>query len=216
VFFQFWQGARPSEATALRRENIDLRYSTARIHRSRVQGNEDGTKNVKSNREVHLHDNVVELLSKQKPAPVKSKRGDYFFTTPAGTPIDESNFYKREWLPILKAMKIRQRPFKNTRHSYVSFLYSIGASPGFLSKQTGDSTKTLEANYAKYLAGADSTRDFVEDQIRKSGTHPKPASDVDHSPAPPETKKPSISQGLKDGAGEEGRTPDLMLGKHTL
>ena len=31
VFFQFWQGARPSEATALRRENIDLRYSTARF-----------------------------------------------------------------------------------------------------------------------------------------------------------------------------------------
>jgi DNA-binding transcriptional LysR family regulator len=30
------------------------------------------------------------------------------------------------------------------------------------------------------------------------------------------TKKPSISRGLKDGAGEEGRTPDLMLGKHTL
>jgi hypothetical protein len=29
-------------------------------------------------------------------------------------------------------------------------------------------------------------------------------------------KKPLISQGLKAGAGEEGRTPDLMLGKHTL
>jgi hypothetical protein len=29
-------------------------------------------------------------------------------------------------------------------------------------------------------------------------------------------KKPLISQGLKNGAGEEGRTPDLMLGKHTL
>ena len=29
-------------------------------------------------------------------------------------------------------------------------------------------------------------------------------------------KKPSISQGLETGAGEEGRTPDLMLGKHTL
>ena len=33
---------------------------------------------------------------------------------------------------------------------------------------------------------------------------------------PSEKKKPPISQGLKDGAGEEGRTPDLMLGKHTL
>ena len=29
-------------------------------------------------------------------------------------------------------------------------------------------------------------------------------------------KKPLVSQGLEDGAGEEGRTPDLMLGKHTL
>jgi hypothetical protein len=27
-------------------------------------------------------------------------------------------------------------------------------------------------------------------------------------------KKASISQGLKDGAGEEGRTPDLMRGTH--
>jgi integrase len=44
----------------------------------------------------------------------------------------------REWLPILKAKKIRPRPFYNTRHSYVSFLYSIGASSGFISKQTGD------------------------------------------------------------------------------
>ena len=31
-----------------------------------------------------------------------------------------------------------------------------------------------------------------------------------------EKKKPLRKQGLKDGAGEEGRTPDLMLGKHTL
>jgi hypothetical protein len=115
-----------------------------------------------------------------------------------------------------QVMKIRQRPFKNTRHSYVSFLYSIGASPGFISKQTGDSIKTLEANYAKYLAGADTTRDFVEDQIRKSGTQPKPRLEESHAPAPLEKKKPLISQGLKGGAGEEGRTPDLMLGKHTL
>jgi integrase len=51
VFFQFWQGARPSEAMALRREDIDLRYCTAQIHRSRVQGSEAGTKTVRSNRE---------------------------------------------------------------------------------------------------------------------------------------------------------------------
>jgi len=32
---------------------------------------------------------------------------------------------------------------------------------------------------------------------------------------PSETKKPPENRGLKDGAGEEGRTPDLMLGKHS-
>lgn len=29
-------------------------------------------------------------------------------------------------------------------------------------------------------------------------------------------KKPLVSQGLKSGAGDRGRTDDLMLGKHTL
>lgn len=33
---------------------------------------------------------------------------------------------------------------------------------------------------------------------------------------PRKNKKPLSYQGLKSGAGEEGRTPDLMLGKHTL
>jgi integrase len=216
VFFQFWQGTRPSEAIALRRADVDLRYATAGIHKSIVQGHEGGTKTVRSNRQIHLHDNVVRILSEENPAPLSVRPDDFLFTTPEGTPIDESNFYKREWLPILRAKKITSRPFYNTRHSYVSFLYSIGAKSGFISSQTGDSIKTLESDYAKYIKEADDNRDFVENQIQKSATLVKPASHVDHSPAPSEKKKPLISQGLKTGAGEEGRTPDLMLGKHTL
>jgi len=216
VFLHFWQGPRPSESTALRREDIDLRYATARIHRSLVQGHEGGTKTVRSNREIHLHDNVVEVLKQENPEPLSVDPEDYFFTTTTGSPIDIGNFYKREWLPILKAKKIRPRPFYNTRHTYVSFLYSIGARSGFISSQTGDSIKTLEKDYAKYIKEADDNRDFVEDQIQKSATLVKPTNDVDHSPTPPEIKKPPENQGLKNGAGEEGRTPDLMLGKHTL
>ena len=216
VFFHFWQGPRPSESTALRREDVDLRYRTANIHRSRVQGHEAGTKTVRSNREIHLHDNVVEVLKIKNPEPPTENPDDYFFTTLEGTPIDETNFYKREWLPVLRANKIPLRPFYNTRHTYVSFLYSIGASSGFISQQTGDSIKTLEADYAKYIEEADSRRDFVEEQIQKSETQAKPRSDVDVSPTPPEIKKPPKNRGLKIGAGEEGRTPDLMLGKHTL
>ena len=126
-----------------------------------------------------------------------------------------SNFYKREWVPILRANKIRLRPFYNTRHSYVSFLYSIGPKSGFILSQTGDSIKTLETDYAKYIKEADDNRDFVESQIQKSATLVKPADDVSNSPTPPEKKKPPRNRRLKSGAGEEGRTPDLMLGKHT-
>jgi hypothetical protein len=32
----------------------------------------------------------------------------------------------------------------------------------------------------------------------------------------PEIKKALFSQSLEDGAGDRGRTGDLMLGKHTL
>jgi hypothetical protein len=64
----------------------------------------------------------------------------------------------------------------------VSFLYSIGAKSGFISSQTGDSIKTLETDYAKYIKEADDNRDFVENQIQKSAPLVKPGDDASNSP----------------------------------
>jgi len=218
VYWQFWTGARPSESLALRHEDLDLRYSTAKIHRSRVQGHESGTKTLRSNREIHLHSNLVEVLRNHLPLQVNPE--DYVFTTPRGTPIDEVNFYRREWLPILRrSPEVRPRPFYNTRHSYTSFLFSIGAKPAFVSAQTGDSIRTLEKYYAKYIPEADSGREFVERTILNSATLVQPEAReklVANANTPPQRKKPLSYQGLKDGAGDRGRTDDLMLGKHTL
>ncbi len=58
----------------------------------------------------------------------------------------------------------------------------------------------------------DERRDFGQ----ASGAQIKPASEMIAPLLTRDQKKPLISQGLKTGAGEEGRTPDLMLGKHTL
>jgi integrase len=217
VCHQFWTDARPSEACAVREKSVDLLYQREKIARSRVQGHEAGTKTKRSNREIHLHDNLVGVLKAHKPPSEEPE--NHLFVTPEGTPIDESNFYKREWLPTLKRLNIRPRPFYNTRHSYTSFMLSIGAKLAFVSAQTGDSIKTLEARYAKYIPDADTGRELVEENILKSETEVKPLDKIGtaaDSPAPPEIKKPLENQGLKDGAGEEGRTPDLMLGKHTL
>ncbi len=94
---------------------------------------------------------------------------------------------------MLRVLKIRPRPFYNTRHSYVSFLYSIGARSGFISSQTGDSIKTLESDYAKYIQEADTNRDFVENQIQKSATQVKPSSVIDMASPTPKTQKPWVS-----------------------
>ena len=98
-------------------------------------------------------------------------------------------------------------------------MLSIGAKLAFVSAQTGDSIKTLEAHCAKYIPDADTGRELVEENILKSETEVKPLDKTGtdaNSPTLPENEKPLENQGLKTGAGEEGRTPDLMLGKHTL
>ena len=156
----------------------------------------------------------MEVLKAHKPLHVKPT--DYVFRNPSDTPIDEQNFLNREWLTILRAKEIRPRPFYNTRHSYTSFLVSIGARSGFISAQTGDSIKTIEEHYGKYLPNADSMRDLVESRVLESAKSVQSDSLAGSSPAPSKKQKPLVSQGREFGAGDRGRTDDLMLGKHTL
>ena len=101
----------------------------------------------------------------------------------------------------------------------VSFLLSIGAKSAFVSSQTGDSIKTLETHYARYLSGADTGREIVKTSIRQSETQVKPWANTSKSHStliPIQLKKPLNDQGLRDEAGDRGRTGDLVLGKHTL
>ena len=120
---------------------------------------------------------------------------------------------------MLRKLQIRPRPFYNTRHSYASFMLSIGTKMNFISAQTGDREETLKKHYAKYLEGIDPQRQWIEDQIRKSEKSSQKREKSESGQVrtqPAKMKKPLTNQGLKGGAGEEGRTPDLMLGKHTL
>jgi integrase len=220
VFHQFWTGCRPSEACALRRRDVDLSCGWERIEKSRVAGDESGTKTGPSNRQIRLHENLIALLKDHVRFILEPDA--YLFTTPDRTPIDESNFYKREWLPMLRKLKIRPRPFYNTRHSYASFMLSIGVKMAFVSAQTGDKEATLRKHYARYLEEIDPDRNWIEAAIRQSTKSEKFLKKSEKSGferrgnLTQKMKKPLISQGLKSGAGEEGRTPDLMLGKHTL
>ena len=93
VFHQFWTGCRPSEACALRRRDVDLQYGWERIEKSRVGGEEDGTKTGPSNRQIRIHENLLTVLKDHVRFMLEPDA--YVFTTPSGTPIEENNFYKR-------------------------------------------------------------------------------------------------------------------------
>jgi integrase len=135
VSFQFWQGTRPSEAIALRRPDVDLAKGTFQVRRSRVGGTGARTKTKKSKREPRLHPGTAKVL--RGVWPLDTKPDDYIFTTPRGAPADQDNFQSRIWLPTLRALKLRERPFYNTRHSYISTMISVGKKVGFVSEQAG-------------------------------------------------------------------------------
>ena len=67
----------------------------------------------------------------------------------------------------------------------------------FVSAQIGDSIKTIEEHYAKYMRDADSVRDLVESQVRESAKSVQSGSKANTSPTPLERKSPRFPKGLK-------------------
>src|SRR6185503_767093 len=98
---------------------------------------ESYTKTRKSRRDVWLHSIVLGALRAAMPLHVAVD--DFVFKTEQGAPLDIRNFFQREWLPMLRRLGIRPRPFYNTRHTYVSFTISLGAKLVTVCAQTGTS-----------------------------------------------------------------------------
>jgi hypothetical protein len=84
--------------------------------------------------------------------------------------IWSSSRYTKSLFAALQAIqRDSARPCLSQRPT-VSFLLSIGAKSAFVSSQTGDSIRTLETHYVRYLPGADTGRKIVATSIRHSET----------------------------------------------
>jgi integrase len=148
VHNQFWTGMRPSEATALRRGKVDLTSGKAMIVRSRHLGAEDAPKTRASRRTVKLLPNVVELLDAI--IPLHQAPDDYVYTDEQGRAIDQAEF-GRDFQGVLRLLKIRPRPFYNTRHTYISVALTLGCNIKWIAEQCGTSVEMIQENYGKYI-----------------------------------------------------------------
>ena len=148
VYFRFYTGTRPSEATALKWRNIDLVNAKAAITSSRTFKEENAPKTLGSARTVKLLPNVIELLKTILPLHVEPS--SYVFTDEQGKPIDQNEF-GRKFGDVLRVLELQQRPFYNTRHTYISIALTLGTNSKWVAEQTGTSLAMIEKSYGKYI-----------------------------------------------------------------
>ena len=211
VFFRFWTGTRPSEAIGLRHGHLDLAAHRTRIRVSRVLGRDGRTKTGRSKRVVVLHQEVVRVLRER--LPTHPAHDDFVFTTPTGAPIDGANFYQREWVPMLRRLGIRPRPFYNTRHTYITYMLAIGARPLWVARQTGTSLQMIEEHYGDARVPHAELDALIRD-ARGVETRNLPGTfDEDDANDVLTKEKSPDESGPLSRAGDRGRTGDVQLGK---
>ncbi|PSB57759.1 tyrosine-type recombinase/integrase [Chamaesiphon polymorphus] len=148
IIFLANMGCRPGEAAALRWKHISPDRSNAWIGESISRGhrNTKGTKTGDS-RTLLLNSDVRAMLAARFER-LQPQPDDLVFTSPLGFAINDNNFCKRVWKPVLSICGIEYRPPYNLRHTAESRALSNKADPVALARQAGHSPKTMFATYA--------------------------------------------------------------------
>jgi len=149
VCFRFYTGTRPSEVVALKWGSVDLQSGKAMVTVSRHLGQENATKTRASRRTITLLPNVRDVLKTILPLHVEPNT--YVFTDGQGRPIDQSEFNRCSFQPVLRVLNLRPRPFYNTRHTFISIGLTIGCNPKWIAEQTGTSLQMIQEHYGKYI-----------------------------------------------------------------
>ena len=120
-------GLRVSEALGLQWKDIDWERKTVAIRRSAYRGAIDETKTASSTARLPLAPALEELLLAWK----THSEFDWVFVNPAtGMPYMSPSLQQRWIRPAGEAIGIEGLGFHSLRHSYRSWLDSVGVAPG--------------------------------------------------------------------------------------
>src|SRR5262245_57143951 len=98
-----------------------------------------------------------------------------FFTGADRKPVDQSEF-ARGFQAVLRVLEIRQRPFYNTRHTFISVALTLGCNQKWIAEQTGTSIAMIQEHYGKFIRddGDQLLRAYVEQSKRATEHKPEP------------------------------------------
>lgn len=150
VYALFWAGARPSELTARKWRDLDLRTGKLSITNSRTDGEEGDTKTYGSTRTITLFPQVLKLIESVKP--LRAQPDGYIFMDRRGTnPIDHWYFGEYYFQAALTALKLRHRDFYHTRSTFISAMLSHQENIQKTAEYTGTSVAMIVKHYGKYI-----------------------------------------------------------------
>jgi integrase len=155
----FFSGLRPSEQIALQWPKVDFRRQQARIDAARVRALDKDTK-THSVRDIDLQTRALNAIKRQKDHSFLA--GGHVFLNPVtgerftdtAAPMDVV------WRPTLKALGIRHRDARQTRHTFATMCLMAGMNPAYVSRQMGPkNAKMFFEVYSKWIDGAANERE---------------------------------------------------------
>jgi integrase len=157
IEFAIWTGLRPEEQIELKWEDIDFRHATMRIERAFALGKVKDTK-TGGVRDVELNQMALSALQRQKASTFLA--GQYVFVTPTGERYQTHKVIaEKSWKWALKRLGMRYRNFYQCRHTYATLNLMAGANIAWIAKQLGNSPEVCSRVYAKWIDGADRSRE---------------------------------------------------------
>lgn len=148
---RFFTGLRTGEVNGLQWQDIDLARGVLHISRSLSKGRVSLPKNEGSRRTVQLPRLARQALEEQS-ALTGGQPAGFVFRSPDGLPVDDGNFRKRVWIPLLKHLGLEVRSPYQTRHTAASLWLASGESPEWIARQMGHTTtEMLFRVYSRYI-----------------------------------------------------------------
>jgi len=148
---RFWTGLRTSEANGLRWERIDFENEMILVRETYVRGVlQESTKTYESARDIPMLGPVKKaLMDQRKMVPTDI---EWVFCNKAGNPINNQNFTRRVWRPLLKSLNLKYRRPYQTRHTAATLMLASGEAPEWVARILGHSTtEMLFRVYSRYV-----------------------------------------------------------------
>lgn len=141
ILCRFFTGMRSAEINALRWKNVDFERRLILVREAIAKGEIIDTKTNGSFRDIQMSSIVFEALVKQKE--VSQQLSEFVFCLSNGNPMNENNFRKRVWYPILNYLELERRTPYTTRHTAATLWLASGESPEFIARQLGHTTTEM-------------------------------------------------------------------------